>query len=140
MSGNVIDVVAGIIWNEKGEFLAATRPEGKNFEGWWEFPGGKIEQGESAEAALCRELQEELAITPTENVFWRQLEHCYKHATVSLQFFHVFSFEGTVDTLENQKVRWVKPEQTHEMQFLPADEDILKRLQRYDFPQSERVK
>ncbi|XPV77263.1 MAG: (deoxy)nucleoside triphosphate pyrophosphohydrolase [Desulfovibrio sp.] len=140
MASNVIEVVAGIIWNDSGQFLAAQRPEGKNFAGWWEFPGGKIEAGESSEAALVRELQEELAISATENVYWQQVEHCYQHATVSIDFFHVFQFDRDIDPQEQQAVRWVHPEEAVQMQFLPADEEILQLLQKYDFPQSERVK
>lgn len=123
----VLDVVAGIIWRE-GRYLAVERPEGSNMAGWWEFPGGKIEPEESREDALVRELQEELAITPVEFEYWRDLEHEYDAFSVRLHFFHINSYSGQLTALENQRWAWVDPTEPPSLDYLPADIVIVEAL------------
>ncbi|MEF2230410.1 MAG: (deoxy)nucleoside triphosphate pyrophosphohydrolase [Pseudodesulfovibrio sp.] len=123
----VLDVVAGIIWRD-GRYLAVERPEGASMAGWWEFPGGKIEPGETREAALVRELREELAITPLEFVFWRELTHAYETVTVRLHFFHIHHYSGELRALENQRWVWVDPTSPSTLGFLPADEPVVRAL------------
>ncbi|MDO5483312.1 MAG: NUDIX domain-containing protein [Desulfovibrionaceae bacterium] len=124
-----IEVAAGIIWREE-RFLAAQRPTDKIQAGWWEFPGGKLEPGESAEAALARELREELGITVLACRFWQCVEHVYAERgfAVRLHFFHVTAFDGEPTPSEGQAVRWVSPAQACELGFLPADAGILEEL------------
>jgi 8-oxo-dGTP diphosphatase len=125
----VLDVVAGIIWRE-GHYLAVERPEGANMAGWWEFPGGKIEQGESRSAALVRELREELGITPLDFEFWRDLEHEYDDFVVRLHFFHIRKYSGELTALENQRWAWVDPSGPVSLDYLPADVVIVEALHR----------
>ncbi|QGY40958.1 NUDIX domain-containing protein [Pseudodesulfovibrio cashew] len=122
-----IHVVAGIIWQD-GRYLAVERPEGFPMAGWWEFPGGKIELGESQEDALVRELREELDITATELSFWRELEHEYDRYFVRLYFFHVTGFDGELKCLENQRMEWVDPGEPPVLEFLPADVAVVEAL------------
>ena len=110
MSDNqcVIDVVVGVLRNASGEYLFTQRPVGKPMAGYWEFPGGKVERGESHQQALVRELQEELGITITNGDAWRSIEHVYPHAHVLLHFIIVTEWEGTPHGREAQSLRWQK--------------------------------
>lgn len=125
----VLDVVAGIIWRD-GWYLAVERPEGANMAGWWEFPGGKIEPEESRDAALVRELQEELGITPVDFEYWRDLEHAYDTFSVRLHFYHIHKYSGELTSLENQRWTWVDPSRPAELDYLPADVAIVEALHR----------
>ena len=125
----VIDVAAGIIWRDN-TFLAAQRKKSGAFENLWEFPGGKCEAGESPEAALIRELSEELGITVLQCSLWQTIEHEYSEQNyrVRLYFFHVRAFSGEARAQENQVLRWVTPQEALQLVFLPADQGILTRL------------
>jgi len=122
-----IEVVAGIIWQD-GLYLAVERPEGAKMAGWWEFPGGKIEKGESRDDALVREFQEELGVTPMEFEYWRNLVHEYDEFTVSLYFFHITRYSGQLTSLENQRMEWVDPNMPPVLNYLPADIVIVEAL------------
>lgn len=120
-------MVAGVVWRD-GRFLAVERPEGKAHAGWWEFPGGKVEPGESLVAALIRELREELAFTSTELVFWREKRFVYPQGPVCLNFFHVTAFTGEVVPQEGQRFAWFTPGKADVSIFLPANADIVPAL------------
>mgnify|MGYP000725354307 CR=1 FL=1 len=122
-----LNVVAGIIWRD-GKYLAVERPEGMPMAGWWEFPGGKIEPGETREQALVRELEEELGIRCCEFEFWRDLMHDYEEFSVHLHFFHVTDFTGQPAALEGQRMEWVMPGEPAVLNFLPADIEIVEAL------------
>ena len=125
----LVEVAAGIIW--RGErFLAAQRPTDKPLEGYWEFPGGKLEEGESPSEALVRELAEELGIGVRQCRFWQSLEHSYAERgfRVRLHFFHVSLFSGEPCLTEGQNLRWVTPAEALELGFLPADAHVLEQL------------
>jgi 8-oxo-dGTP diphosphatase len=123
----LLDVVAGVIWRD-GEYLAVERPEGFRMAGWWEFPGGKIEEGESREEALVRELQEELGITPVDFEFWREVVHEYDDFSVRLYFFHIHGYSGELASLEGQRMSWVNPTRPSSLKYLPADVVIVEAL------------
>jgi len=123
----VLDVVAGIVWRGP-EYLAVQRPEGGRMAGWWEFPGGKIEKGESREEALVREFREELGVTPTEFEYWRGLEHEYDDFVVCLHFFHIRKYSGELKGLEGQRMKWVDPSLPPYLDYLPADIVIVEAL------------
>jgi 8-oxo-dGTP diphosphatase len=122
-----IDVVAAILWRD-GRFLAVKRPEGKPMAGYWEFPGGKVESGESLEQALVRELDEELGLAVTGGSRFAQKRHAYEHAKVRLHFMQVESWRGEPRALEGQALAWVGPAEAAEMLFLPADAEVLAEL------------
>ena len=119
-----IQVAAGIVWRQ-GRFLAARRPEGKDRAGYWEFPGGKQEPGESMEEALRRELREELGISCVAVAPWRTVTHDYPEMTVVLHFMHVTAFSGEPVPHDGQELLWVTPEEARLRPFLPADEGVV---------------
>jgi len=120
-------VVAGVVWRE-GRFLGVERPPGKAHAGWWEFPGGKVELGETLESAIIRELQEELSFTATDLVFWREKRFVYPQGPVRLHFFHITAFTGEVIPFEGQRFDWFTPGQADVSLFLPANADIVPAL------------
>lgn len=120
-------VVAAVTWRD-GRFLAVERPEGKAHAGWWEFPGGKVEPGESLEQALVRELREELGFTATRLKFWREKRYVYPQGPVHLYFFHVLKFSGEVAPQEGQRFAWYAPGEADVNIFLPANADIVPAL------------
>ncbi|WP_243545834.1 (deoxy)nucleoside triphosphate pyrophosphohydrolase [Pseudodesulfovibrio tunisiensis] len=122
-----LDVVAGIIWRN-GWYLAVERPEGMRMAGWWEFPGGKVDPGETPEQAVVRELQEELGVTAVDCEFWRELVHEYEDFFVRLRFYHVRDFTGTLTACEGQDMVWVDPAHPEGVKFLPADIRIVDDL------------
>ena len=101
-----VEVAVGVVFNAAGQVLFAQRPRGKPYEGWWEFPGGKIEAGESVQAALARELQEELGIKVLSCQPWITRQFVYPHARVRLHFCKVLAFQGQPQGLENQAFVW----------------------------------
>lgn len=101
------EVAVGIlIRDEDDALLLSTRPEGKPYAGYWEFPGGKIEAGETVEQALRRELQEELGITIAGAQVWKVTEHDYPHALVRLHWCKVRAWGGDFEMREGQAMRW----------------------------------
>jgi 8-oxo-dGTP diphosphatase len=123
-----VQVVAAVIHHPDGRFLLAQRPAGKVYAGYWEFPGGKIEPGESAPAALTRELHEELGIEVRQAYPWITRHYVYAHATVDLNFYRVTRFDGTPQGRENQAFTWQDIEHIDVAPMLPANGPILAAL------------
>jgi 8-oxo-dGTP diphosphatase len=113
-------VAVGILQRRDGRVLFAQRPPGKAYAGYWEFPGGKIEPGESAQDALVRELQEELGVHVTTATAWLTQRHVYPHAFVELRFFRVTDWQGDVHPQEGQQVAWQVPGAYTVNPMLPA--------------------
>jgi 8-oxo-dGTP diphosphatase len=101
----VVDVAVGMLMQGE-EFLLTSRPEGKVYAGYWEFPGGKLESGESVEQALRRELQEELGITIGPAQVWKTQMVDYPHALVRLHFCKVWEWQGELQMREAQSHAW----------------------------------
>ena len=127
MANSVTEVAAAVI-ERPGEFLLAQRPEGKPYPGYWEFPGGKIEAGEDARAALTRELREELGIEVRESSPWITRVYAYTHATVRLHFFKVTAWDGEPQRLEDQDIKWQRVEAPDVAPMLPANAPVLAAL------------
>jgi 8-oxo-dGTP diphosphatase len=102
----VVDVAVGVLVQANGDFLLTSRPPGKVYEGYWEFPGGKLEQGESVEQALRRELQEEIGVTIGAVHPWKVEMVDYPHALVRLNFCKVFEWSGELQMHEGQLFAW----------------------------------
>lgn len=101
-----VDVAVGILLQPDGRFLLTSRPEGKVYAGYWEFPGGKFEPGETVDQALRRELHEELGITIGEVFPWQQEIVDYPHARVRLHFCKVHDWTGDFEMREGQQMSW----------------------------------
>ena len=106
MSAKLLIVVACALIDADGRVLIAERPPGKAMAGLWEFPGGKIEAGETVEQALRRELHEELGITIGPAAVWKVTEHDYPHALVRLHWCKVHDWTGDFEMREGQSMAW----------------------------------
>jgi 8-oxo-dGTP diphosphatase len=123
-----ITQVAAAVIERPGEFLLAQRPAGKPYPGYWEFPGGKIEPGEDARAALVRELREELGIEVRASTPWITRVYAYTHATVRLHFFRVTAWDGEPQPLEDQSIAWQRVGAPDVAPMLPANAPVLAAL------------
>lgn len=101
-----VDVAVGVLIDADGRFLLTSRPAGKVYAGYWEFPGGKLEPGETVEQALRRELHEELGITIGAATPWKVELVDYSHARVRLHFCKVFDWTGSFEMRERQAMAW----------------------------------
>ena len=129
----VVEVAAAILLREENghsEFLLAQRPEGKVYAGYWEFPGGKVEPGESLREALVREIQEELGVTIDRAWPWLSCEFTYPHARVRLKFFRANSWHGEISPIEHSGIVWLKiGGEIPVTPVLPANGPILRALE-----------
>ncbi len=128
MTSTPVDVVVGMIRRADGAVLMSSRPLGKPYAGFWEFPGGKVETGELPERALARELAEEIGVTPGTCRFAWSLEHHYPHAHVRLLFFWVTAWHGMMAPLEGQQTLWVAADEAWPYPVLPATTPLLGRI------------
>jgi 8-oxo-dGTP diphosphatase len=124
----VIEVAAAVIQRLDGRFLLAQRPQGKVYAGYWEFPGGKVEPGEPAAAALGRELHEELGIEVERAYPWITREYVYPHGHVRLNFFRVTRWRGEPHPREEQAIAWQSPGAATVQPMLPANAPVLASL------------
>lgn len=123
----VLDVVAGIVWRN-AEVLVAQRPPGKHLAGLWEFPGGKIEPGESPERALRREIEEELGILVEVIALRRDVTHAYPERTVRLRFYDCRFVGGEARNLGVADHRWLAPRHLGTLPFPDADRELIDEL------------
>lgn len=123
-----IEVAAAVIYDTAGRFLLAQRPPGKAYAGYWEFPGGKVEPGESAADAMQRELHEELGITVESVCPWLTRDFDYEHADVRLRFFRIYRWHGVPHGREGQSFAWQDTIALNVSPILPANGPILRAL------------
>lgn len=125
-----IRVVAAIIWDERRErILLSRRKAEQDFAGLWEFPGGKVEEGEPDQAALVRELKEEIAIEATLFEEALSFQYHYPDKTIDFVIFEVFSFTGTPQGAESQEIAWIKQDKLSELQFPAANKMMIDYLE-----------
>ena len=123
------EVVAALIW-EKDKFLICQRPAHKGNALLWEFVGGKVEAGESKEAALVRECQEELGITVSVGKVFFETEHEYPDIYVHLTLFDAVITDGVLKKLEHNDICWITPNEIEHFTFCPADTAILEAIKK----------
>ena len=123
------EVVAALIW--RGDrFLACRRPAHKARGLLWEFVGGKVEPGESKEQALVRECREELAVMVAPRDVFMEVTHEYPDMTVHLTLFNAGIMAGEPQLLEHNALRWITVDEIDELDFCPADTQILQQLKK----------
>ena len=125
----VVDVAAAIIERSDGTFLLSQRPSGKVYQGYWEFPGGKVEPQEPIAETLARELQEELGIEVEVAYPWVTRFYVYEHAAVRLHFYRVIRWRGNPSSREGQAFCWQSKQKLTVGPMLPANSAVLKALQ-----------
>ena len=120
-------VVAALIWSGN-KFMICQRPAHKARGLLWEFVGGKVEPGETKEAALIRECREELAVTVSVGDVFLEVTHTYPDLTIHLTLFHASIAEGSPQKLEHNDIRWITVDEIPKYEFCPADQVILAKL------------
>ena len=123
------EVAAALIWR-KGKFFICKRPEGKARAHLWEFVGGKVEAGETREEALVRECREELGIKVRVGEKFVEVTHAYPDLSVHLTVYHAEIVWGEPQLFEHEDARWIAPYEIEQYAFCPADEDILREIER----------
>lgn len=121
-------VVAAAVFDAGGRVLLARRPRGKHMAGRWEFPGGKLDAGETERAGLARELAEELGIHVLDAEPCMRLVHDYGDRSVELHFWLVHAWTGTVQPLDAQQLAWVEPVRLGDWDILEADRPFIEKL------------
>ena len=129
---SVVHVVAGVIRDARGRVLLARRTEGRDLSGSWEFPGGKVEPGEAPEAALARELREELGIEATIGAPLIDVPQRYPHKRLRLDVRDIASWSGTPRGLDGQALAWVPPHKLVDYPMPPADRPVVAALLQTD--------
>ncbi len=128
-----IEVVAGIIRRKSEDgtplFLATQRGYG-DYKGMWEFPGGKMEPGETREQALARELSEELAIQVSVGNFVCTVEQDYPGRHITMHCFFCEIISGRLTLLEHESARWLTASELHDLDWLPADVSVVEHIER----------
>ena len=125
---NRFTVVAAVISDVEGKILLARRPEGTHMAGLWEFPGGKVEDGESYSEALVRELNEELGISVEIGQPLTFAIHTEKDLEILLLFFSATIIAGRPRPLEGQEIMWVRPDELRSYQMPPPDDEVVSLL------------
>ncbi len=128
-SERLVDVTAAVIGGPDGQILVCSRPAGTHMAGKWEFPGGKIEPGETAEACIRREIREELGMEIAVGPVFTVMEHDYGVKYVRVTFFLAIS-DDTPSAKDRQGFRWVTPEEIDSVDFLDADRPVSAEIQK----------
>lgn len=123
--------VTAAIWINKGKVLIARRPTGDPLAHHWEFPGGKIEQGESPERCLQREMAEEFNVQVTVGSFFGSSVYRYDSGSIELLAYFVSGDAGNLTMKAHEEIRWVEQNQLGDFTFAPADVPLVEKLQMY---------
>jgi len=123
-------VVTAAILEKDGRILIAQRKADDHQAGKWEFPGGTLEDGETPQACLQREMQEEFGIGIAVSRYFGESVYEYDHGAIRLMAYHVSWASGNIELNDHADFRWVAPEQLSEYDFAPADIPFVKQLQR----------
>ena len=126
----IVLVAAVALFDIDGRVLIAQRPEGKSMAGLWEFPGGKVEAGETPEQALIRELREEIAVDTVESCLapFTFASHTYDDFHLLMPLFVCRKWTGTVTPMEGQQIKWVMPAQLRDYPMPAADKPLIAML------------
>ena len=124
----MINVVAGIIYRDDGKFLIAQRNLNKNQGGLWEFPGGKLEPGETCEEALAREIREEMAADIEVHEYVGENIHHYPEKDIRLMFYKAKLLSDDVTLLEHEDCRWITKEDKDKFEFAGADVKVFEMI------------
>lgn len=127
MSKKIINVVAAAI-EKDGKFFCAQRPEGKSLGGFWEFPGGKLEEGESPEQALIREIKEELNSKIQIISYINEASYDYDFGSVVMKTYHAELISGNLELLEHQNSTWLAPHELSTINWAPVDRPAVRLL------------
>ncbi|MEK9645058.1 MAG: (deoxy)nucleoside triphosphate pyrophosphohydrolase [Alphaproteobacteria bacterium] len=129
----VLLVAAVALFDADGRVLIAQRPDGKSMAGLWEFPGGKVDPGETPEEALIRELREELAVDTVESCLapFTFASHRYDGFHLLMPLYVCRKWKGTVTPMEGQQVKWVRPSRLTDFPMPPADKPLIAMLRDY---------
>lgn len=122
------EVAAALIWNGKKQFMICQRPAHKTRGLLWEFVGGKLEEGETAQQALIRECREEIGVTVEVEDLYTQVIHEYPDMTVKLSVFNARIAEGEVKMIEHNDIKWITPDEIDKYDFCPADVSVLQLI------------
>ncbi|MDF1761226.1 MAG: 8-oxo-dGTP diphosphatase MutT [Coxiellaceae bacterium] len=125
---NQIPVAVGVVMNSEQQVLMTQRPDDKDYAGFWEFPGGKVESGETSYQALCREFKEEIAIDVEHAEPLINLQHEYKNYAVELHVWLITQYAGELQAMENQAMQWVALSDIDSYQVLEANHEIIEAL------------
>lgn len=118
-----------IIWNQAGQILIDRRLPGGSSGGLWEFPGGKLEPGETIEQCILREIKEELAIEIAIKQYFQTIDHRYQDFWITLHCYHCCHLSGTPQPLESEEIRWVTLAEMGQFTFPAANLEIIQSLQ-----------
>ena len=127
--GKAVQVAAALIW-DRDRFMICQRPAHKARGLLWEFPGGKLEEGEDGPAALIRECQEELDVTLAVEDLYMSVPHEYPDILIELLLYHARIDHGDLKLLEHADLKWITPDEIDQYEFCPADTDILAQIRK----------
>lgn len=126
-----IEVVAAVIFDTQGRIFATQRGYGE-WKDWWEFPGGKIEPGETPQQALKREIREELDADIEVGSLLQTIDYDYPSFHLTMHCFKCRLTDGHLTLLEHEAAKWLTPSALHSVRWLPADEEIIQDLSKYE--------
>lgn len=125
---SIIKVVAAIIYNEENRFLMALKKARKNLAGYWEFPGGKIEEGEAGIVAIEREIKEELNLTLKDIQYFFEYQYQEKGQTIDITFFRAQIDRGNMVLTDHDEIVWMNGIETNNYNIAPGDLEAIKRI------------